>query len=110
MTTTETWAEGYLSAWDSGDPDRIMAWMADDAVFTDVPSGHTAEGAAAVREFVESALRKAPGATFEVQSSVVTDEAFAIEWIMQPAALRGASVGRRRDGRITVNRDYWNAG
>lgn len=110
MSDTETWAQRYLAAWGTGDPDEIMAWMADDATFVDVPSNHTVDGAPAVREFVESALLKAPGITFQVESSVVTDDAFTIEWLMQPVGLRGASVGKHRDGLITLNRDYWSAG
>lgn len=100
----------YFAAWDQGDADAIMAWLTDDAVFEDVPSGHVARGAGEVRAFVEGALGKAPGARYEIVTSQADADSFAVEWIMQPAGLRGASVGSLRDGRICANRDYWNAG
>lgn len=30
------------------------------------------------------------------------------EWVMHPMNVRGVAVGQLRDGKITVNRDYWN--
>jgi ketosteroid isomerase-like protein len=105
-----TGIEGYFAAWSGGDADAIMAWLTEDVVIEDVPSGHVARGAAEAREFVDGALKKAPGAQYEIVSSQTGADSFAVEWVMQPAGVRGASVGSLRDGRISANRDYWNAG
>lgn len=100
----------YFAAWDQGDIDAIVAWLTDDVVIEDVPSGHIARGAEEARAFVDGALGKAPGARYEIVTCRADADSFAVEWIMQPAGLRGASVGSLRDGRICANRDYWNAG
>lgn len=107
---TTNWVTDYYAAWDSADVDQIVNWFADDIVLEDVPMAHLASGPEQAREFVEHAIALTPGTTYEVVNSVVTDDAFATEWIMRPAGLRGSSVGATRDGKIVNNRDYWNAG
>ncbi|GAA4667239.1 nuclear transport factor 2 family protein [Gordonia humi] len=110
MSTSSTgWVTEYYAAWDRADADQIMQWFTDDIVLEDVPTGHIATGVAQARAFVEHAIAMTPGTTYEIVHSAVTDDAFATEWIMRPAGLRGSSVGTIRDGRITSNRDYWNA-
>lgn len=108
---TETTAiERYFAAWNAGDADAIMAALDTDVVLEDVPSGHVARGPGEARAFVDGALEKVPGASYDVVSSHISGDAFVVEWIMQPIGLRGASVGSLRDGRISANRDYWSAG
>lgn len=102
--------EAYYTAWDNGDIDAIMKTLSDDVVIEDVPTGHIAHGSTEARAFVTGALRMAPGAKYEVVSTQINaDDTYAVEWIMQPAGLRGASVGSFREGLISANRDYWNA-
>lgn len=108
-TTTTTWVTRYYAAWDRTDVDQITQWFTDDVVLEDVPTGHIATGSEQARAFVEHAIAMTPGTTYEVVNSVVTTDAFATEWIMQPAGLRGSSIGTIRDGKIAANRDYWNA-
>ncbi|WP_330255128.1 nuclear transport factor 2 family protein [Nocardia sp. NBC_00565] len=108
--TGATDISGYFAAWNKGDLDAVLEWLSEDVVLEDVPSGHIARGAAEARAFVEGALRKAPGAEYEIVTSQIDEDSFAVEWIMRPAGLRGVSVGSLRDGRICANRDYWNAG
>lgn len=99
----------YYADWDSGDLDAITSWFADDVVLEDVPTGHVARGAEEARTFVQGALTMAPGASYEVLSLLVDGEQFAAEWVMRPAGLHGASVGTVRDGKVTTNRDFWDA-
>ena len=103
------WLRQYYADWDSGDVDAITSWFADDVVLEDVPTGHVARGAAQARAFVSGALKMAPGASYEVISVLTDGEQFAAEWVMQPAGLRGASVGTVRSGKVTANRDFWDA-
>jgi hypothetical protein len=49
-----------------------------------------------------------PDARYEVVASRTSDDSYAVEWVMQPMGVRGASVGTLREGRIASNRDYWN--
>lgn len=71
--------------------------------------GSCAGDAAEARSFVESSLKLAPGATYQIVTTLVSGDHFTSEWIVQPAGLRGSSVGTVRAGKIAGNRDYWNA-
>ena len=41
-----TWYERYLAAWNTLDPEQVLAWMTDDIVYKDITLGHGASGAA----------------------------------------------------------------
>jgi ketosteroid isomerase-like protein len=110
MTDSDaSWVRRYYAAWDSGDADAITAWFDDDVVLEDVPSAHTARGRSDARRFVEHALKLAPGARYEVITAFDNGDNYAVEWVMHPAGLRGASIGTVRDGKVTSNRDFWDA-
>jgi ketosteroid isomerase-like protein len=109
MTTNDSsWMKDYYAAWDSADADAIAEWFDADVVLEDVPTGHVASGVDQARSFVEGALERVPGATYEVKVGLVSDDTFAVEWVMHPYGLRGSSVGTLRAGKIASNRDYWN--
>lgn len=103
------WLRKYYADWDSGDLDAITSWFDDDVVLEDVPTGHVARGSEEARAFVGGALKMAPGATYEVISMLADGDHFAAEWVMQPAGLRGASVGTVCNGKVATNRDFWDA-
>lgn len=103
-----TWYERYLASWDTLDVDKVLDWFTDDCVFEDTTIGHGAHGLRQMRQFVEASFRNVPDARFEFVRGHDDGESYAIEWIMQPMNVRGASVGRLRDGKIAVHRDYWN--
>lgn len=109
MTDDATWLKRYYADWDSGDAEAISAWFDDEVVLEDVPTGHIARGSAEARRFVGGALKLAPGANYEVLTALVSDTQFAVEWVMQPAGIHGASVGTVRNGKIATNRDFWDA-
>ncbi|QEN16450.1 nuclear transport factor 2 family protein [Mycolicibacterium sp. ELW1] len=103
------WLRKYYADWDSGDIDAITSWFADDVVLEDVPTGHVARGAQEARSFVNGALKMAPGASYEVISVLSEGDRFAVEWVMQPAGLHGASIGTVRNGKVATNRDFWDS-
>ena len=110
MTTDDAaWLRRYYADWDSGDLEAITSWFDEDVVLEDVPTGHVARGTDEARTFVSGALKMAPGASYEVISVLVDGEQFAVEWIMQPAGLHGASIGTVRNGKVATNRDFWDA-
>jgi ketosteroid isomerase-like protein len=102
------WIEEYLGAWGGTDVEKVMDWMTDDIDFEDVTMGHRNVGKGRVRRFVAACFEQVPDARFEVVGSSLHDDGYWVEWIMQPMGVRGASVGRLRDGKIAYNRDYWN--
>lgn len=110
MTTDETWVHDYYAAWTDRDLERVLAWLDPEVALEDVPTGHVARGFDGAREFIEHAFAAVPGARYEVVSSQLQGDNFAVEWVMHPVGLRGVAVGTLRDGRVLSNRDYWNQG
>jgi ketosteroid isomerase-like protein len=103
-----TWFEEYLAAWDSLDVDRVLSWMTDDIVYEDTTLGHEASGTHQMRKFAEASFRNVPDARFEFVCGVDDGTTFAMEWIMHPMGVRGATIGSIRDGKVRTHRDYWN--
>ena len=103
-----TWYKEYLDSWATNDVEAVASWFTEDIVYEDTTLGHIATGPAEIRQFIKGSFTKAPGMTFEFVSGVDNGHVFAIEWIMQPVALRGCSIGTMRDGKISSQQDYWN--
>lgn len=103
------WFEEYLGAWATGDVDKVVAWVTDDVEFEDVGAGHKVVGKDRMAKFVARSFKVVPGAHFDFIGGADLGDHYAYEWVMQPMGVRGVSVGRRRDGKIADNRDYWNS-
>jgi ketosteroid isomerase-like protein len=102
------WFKEYLDAWGTGDVDKVTDWMTDDVTFEDVGAGHKMTSKAHMAKFVAASFTKVPDATFDFVGGAELGDSYYYEWVMQPMGLRGVSVGRREDGKIADNRDYWN--
>ena len=67
----QEWVEGFaqrwLEAWNSHDPERLLALMTDDIVYDDSAWPKTMRGHADVREFLEHTWRAIPDLRFEVR-------------------------------------------
>lgn|ERR1700728_733440 len=107
---SDNWVESYFAAWNESDPVKVVHWMTDDVEFEDVTAGHISRGKDAVKKFVEACHKTVPDARYEVVESRSFGDAYWVEWIMHARgkAVRGASTGKLRDGKITSNHDYWN--
>ena len=102
------WYDEYYDAWSKGDVDTIVKWVTDDVVFEDTTMGHVSTGSHQFRKFVEICFERVPDASYELVEIQSMGDTYWAEWIMHPMGVRGASVGKTRDGRIAENRDYWN--
>jgi ketosteroid isomerase-like protein len=102
------WFKEYLDTWGSGDVSKVTEWVTDDVDFEDVGAGHKLTGKDAMAKFVAVSFKKVPGATFDFVGGEELGDSYYYEWVMQPMGVRGVSVGKRRDGKIAENRDYWN--
>jgi steroid delta-isomerase-like uncharacterized protein len=120
------WIRAYNDAWSSHDPESVLGFMSEEVVYTDVTLGERLEGKSAVRQYV-AGLETNFSSDYRMEwgQSVATDEAFATEWTMSgthdrddeerglPATgqrfqLSGVSIGRRREGKVVEERNYWN--
>jgi steroid delta-isomerase-like uncharacterized protein len=130
-----SWVEDYFAAWarhaqasdpDGGRADRehLLAFMAPDVVYEDVPTGAVFHGHEGVIKMGHLALTMAPDLRFVCLSAQASDDRFAFETETHgtntgslgalPATgkafvLRGVSVGRRSpEGKVLEHRDYWD--
>jgi ketosteroid isomerase-like protein len=103
-----TWLEDYFDSWGGTDPDKVVSYMADDVEFEDTTMKHPSSGKEKVRRFVALCFKMVPDVKYEVVDFHLTDTAYWVEWIMQPNGVRGASVGKVRDGKIIYQHDYWD--
>lgn len=102
------WFKDYLDAWATGDATKVTDFVTDDVDFEDVGAGHKLTGKERMANFVNKSFQLVPGATFEFIGGAEFGDDYHFEWVMQPHGIRGVSVGKRRDGKMAVNRDYWN--
>jgi len=120
------WMRSYRDAWNAHDVSAALALMTDDVVWIDTTLGVQAEGAAAVREFLDTMeTTLSTDYRLELGQGVSDDSTYAFEWTLSgtndgadpahglPATgrqfeIRGVSIGRLREGRIAENKDYWN--
>jgi len=120
----DEWAERYLEAWNSHDGRQVAAFMADDGTYEDLAMGTMCEGPDAVAELVAQSHTFSGDYRFVPVSKQSDGSRYALEWEMlgtntgpaggfpatdKPYRIRGVSIGELGpDGRIAVNRDYWN--
>src|SRR4051794_28798980 len=63
----DEFAQQWLGAWNSHDPDRLLALMTEDIVYDDSAWPTTMRGHAQVREFLDHAWRGMPDMRFELR-------------------------------------------
>ena len=98
----------YFKAWDALDMEAVLAFFTDDIVYEDTTVKHGASGTKQMRRFIQGSFDNVPDAKFDYVGHVMTDDGFAVEWVMQPMNVRGVSIGKLRDGKIAEQRDYWD--
>ena len=124
LVRMETWAQKYTGAWNRHSAVDVAAFMTEDAVFVDNALGETVHGPQEIGGRVEAMLTGfSSDFALTLQHAVVTSTGFATEWTMRgthdgsrralaatgkPFEIRGASVGKVRDGKICAQRDYWD--
>lgn len=118
------WMDEYLDAWNSHDAERVASFMADGAIYEDVALGQRMTGHDEIVAFVNNASADfSTDFRFETITAMSTDDWYALEWTMSGThdretpglgmtnksfSIRGASVGTLENGKIKLNRDYWN--
>jgi steroid delta-isomerase-like uncharacterized protein len=114
-------AERWVQAWNSHEPERLLALMTDDIVYDDSAWPKTMRGHADVREFLDHTWRAIPDLRFEVRHGpyVQASEPRAAFWwngygthtgVLEPPGLAptgkqmefdGADFHEYRDGKVT---------
>jgi ketosteroid isomerase-like protein len=103
-----SWMDGYFAAWGGTDVEAVTAYVDEDVDFEDTTMGERYQGKAQFTRFVKGCFKIVPDMRYEIIDSEELGDSYWVEWLMQPQGVRGASVGRTKDGKIVYNRDYWN--
>src|SRR5258708_29859877 len=120
----DEWAMAWSSI-DNKDPERVLAFFAEDCVYEDVTLGVVARGKEELRSLVNRAFAAAPDFTYGGTSRFAASEWAAIECVMSgthkgdwpgmPAtgkrfsSVRGTSVLELEAGKIRRESDYSDA-
>ncbi len=111
------WINEMVAAWNAHDGETAASFLAPDGLWDDVTFGFYHEGRGPI---VEMWSVNTPAFSsdfrFDVESAVCDDSGYAFQWRWtgthdesgRTYDVRGASIGRLRDGLIVHHFDYWN--
>jgi steroid delta-isomerase-like uncharacterized protein len=111
--------QAEFDAWNSHDPDALVALFTEDVVYEDVTLGVVNHGTAELRAFAEGVFTAIPDVNFPVVSSVLKGGHGFVEWIFNGTdvglygtgktfSLRGASIIEVHGEKIARQSDYWD--
>ena|SRR5437879_3309121 len=112
--------ERAFAAWNSQDPDKLVAAYNDDIVYEDVPSGSVSNGRAELRKFAVLTFSGVGDFKIEAVNTWVENGHGVVEWAWsgvdkdwfktgKPFSVRGVSVFEVRKGKISRNKDFYDA-
>jgi steroid delta-isomerase-like uncharacterized protein len=113
-------AESWFAAWNSHDPEKVIAIFTPDVLFEDVTFRATSHGSPELRKFAASIFDAVPDAKFELVNASADRKCGHIEWVFSGTdhglyktgkrfSVRGVSVIDVRQGRISRELDYYDA-
>jgi steroid delta-isomerase-like uncharacterized protein len=116
--------EAYVDAWNTRRASAVGEFMDDAVDFEDVTLGAKFKGREEVEAFVDEFRQTfSSDYHFTLVTELLTDSSVGAEWVVsgthdgsspalaatgKPFTIRGATIARLRDGKITYNRDYWD--
>jgi ketosteroid isomerase-like protein len=120
VSDTRSVVTAYLTAFDTGDPDAVAAWVTEDFVNEHTSArGRSLVGRAAYRERLPGFLAAFAGLHYEVEEVLVDGDRAAVAYRMTatmqregaaavPLAVRGVFRLGVRDGLVATRADYWD--
>ena len=113
-------AQAFIDAWNSHDPDKVVALFTADAVVEDVTFGAVSHGLAEIRAFAEGTFAAVPDLHFDLVNSSLKGGHGTIEWVLSgtdtgafggtgnPFSVHGVTVMEVHGTKLTLERDYWD--
>jgi len=110
----------WIAAWNSHDPDKMLAAFTSDVFYEDVAFGEVSHGSLEFRKFAASEFEAVPDLKVELVRAAVSNGHGTIEWTFSGTdkdiyktgkkfSVRGVSVIEVRDGKIARSLDYYDA-
>ena len=111
--------ERAFAAWNSQDPDKLIAAYTDDIVYEDVPSGSLSNGRAEFRKFAVLTFSGVGDFKIEAVNTWIENGRGVAEWVWSGVdkdwfktgkrfSVRGVSVFEVRKGKISRNKDFYD--
>jgi len=111
--------EQLFAAWNSHNPDYVVASFTEDIVYEDVPAGHISRGCNEVRKWAEGAFAVIENFKFEIVSSFSQNGRGVTEWVWSGTdkglfktgknfSVRGVSVFEVRKGKISRYKEFYD--
>jgi steroid delta-isomerase-like uncharacterized protein len=108
-----------FAAWNSHDPEKVIAFYTEDVVYEDVAYGAMNRGRAELRKFAADFFEAVPDLKLEVVSTSVHKGHGAVEWVLSGTdkglyktgkkfSVRGASVFEMRGRKCSSNKDFYD--
>ena len=109
-------AEAWILAWNSLDPNAVVAIFTEDAFYEDVPSGQKYRGRAELHAFAKAVFDSLPDIHLDLVNSELQGGHGTIEWIFSGTdqgtgkkfSVRGVSVIDVQGYSISRNSDYFD--
>jgi steroid delta-isomerase-like uncharacterized protein len=113
--------EQLFAAWNSHDPDKVVASFTEDVVYEDVSAGHISRGRAEVRKWFAGAFADIENFKMEAVSSSFHNGRGVAEWVWSGTdkgllktgknfSVRGVTVFEVRGGKISRYKEYYDFG
>ncbi|MGB9235427.1 MAG: nuclear transport factor 2 family protein [Terriglobales bacterium] len=116
-----TVAEKWIAAWNSHNPDKMLAAFTDDVFYEDVAFGEVSHGHAEFRKFAADEFDAVPDLELKLVRASIHNGHGTIEWSFSGTdkgiyktgkkfTVRGVSVIDVRDGKISRSLDFYDSG
>jgi steroid delta-isomerase-like uncharacterized protein len=113
-------AQAWIDAWNSHNPNNVVALFTEDAVYEDVTLGAVSQGLEEIRNFAVGTFTAIPDIHFDLVNSTLKGGHGTIEWVFsgtdtgaflgtsKPFSVRGVTVMDVHGTKITRETDYWD--
>jgi hypothetical protein len=112
----ESFAVGWLKAWNTGNIEAILEHYSDDIAFSSPfvlksgPStGGTVKGKSALRKYFEGALEKNPGLQFELKHIMVGIKSITLIYVRNGSMLAAETMIFNDEGKVTEGLSHYPA-
>jgi steroid delta-isomerase-like uncharacterized protein len=124
VSDTEKMMEDYIAATNAHDMEKVLSFLADDAVYECTPIGKVSQGKKEIKDFLSNTYTEFPDFKLEMKSGFNAGDWGAGEWVMSgtfaqstnpqmPAtgkkfSVRGSTIMEFSGGKISRHTNYWN--
>ena len=113
-------ADKWIAAWNSHDPDKMLPLFTDDAVYEDVTFAEVSRGKTELRKFIVEENEGVPDLQLKLDHADIHGNHGTIEWTFSGTdkgvyktgkkfSVRGVSVIDLRGGKISRNIDFYDS-